>query len=232
MNKIESFITSLYPGTEITEKIFFPSKKNQVTKLILAEKSKTFSVICKFFVWGSAEKEETVLNECLKKEIAVPKVIKRHENILLLESLPGRAICLQDIFSSSNQINTKLLEDIAAWLYKFHQSFKKNETTLLKGDMRPHNFILSDNDIFGIDFEESSRGDYMEDIAEMSATLCEIEINKRKVFSTKASNIFSQKYFELSGEEIRNFKELIINCLQKRKAYSDVKALDYFYISN
>lgn len=228
MEKIDSLIKIIYPKTEISEKVFFHSKKNQVTKLILKNDSGFFSIICKYFVWGSAEKEESILQECLKKEIAVPKVIKRYKNILFLESLQGSAINSKNLFNELNAINESLLKNLALWLYKFHQSFKENNTTLIKSDMRLHNFILSGDSIFGIDFEESYRGDYKQDVAEMSATLCEMEIERYNAFSVKSSEIFAEKYFELSGEKIDNFREFIVNCLEKRRAYSNVRALNFF----
>ena len=226
MNKIENEINQLYPNAKILEKIFFRSKKNQVTELILKNEHEIFSIICKYFVWGDCEKENEVIKQCIAKNIKVPQIIKKAGNILIMERVKGKAIGSADIFK--NHINEQLLQNVAVWLYNFHTSFLNDEKTLVKGDMRLHNFILSGEDIFGIDFEESGLGDFSEDVIEMSATLCEMEIERKNDFSINASNIFSEKYFELLGYQIPDFKDKIKKCLKKRKAYSDVIALNFF----
>ena len=226
MNKIENEVNKLYPGAEILEKIFFMSKKNQVTKLILKNGYEIFSIICKYFVWGDCEIEHEIIEKCAAKNIKVPKIIKKTDNMLIMEYLKGRAIGSIDIFQKT--INEKLLQNIASWLYNFHKSFLNGTKTIIKGDMRLHNFILYGNDIYGIDFEESRLNDFSEDVIEMSATLCEMEIELKNTYSTEASNIFYEKYFELYGKQIPNFTQQIKTCLKKRRTYSDVLALKFF----
>lgn len=168
MKQIENAVKTLFgPDTSICGKIFYPSKKNQVTRLCLERQDETFQVMAKFFVWGDAAHEEHILNECRTKEIPVPRPLHREDNLLLLEYIRGSALTWRDMR------NPLILRALANWIALLHRSFLKEGVTLLKRDMRLHNFILKDGILWGVDFEEAGPGKIEEDLADLCATFLE-----------------------------------------------------------
>ncbi len=223
MNRIEKEVAGLFPGAVILEKVFFASKKNQVTKLILKDCERVFEIIAKYFVWGNAVKEELALKSSFARKLSVPQILHKFRNILFMEFVDGVPLGYNMIAA-----DISILDKLSSWLCDFHDSFNDGSQTLLKGDMRLQNFVFAANCIYGIDFEESSMGDRAYDIADMAATLLELEIGNKGCFSVQYAAAFAKFYFSRFGRAIPDLQDLIVKCLQKRRAYNDVKALGYF----
>lgn len=72
--------------------------------------------------------------------------------------------CLNRTFEES------LAREISGWYYKFHRS-----QHILKGDPRLRNFISTPAGLFGFDFEEAGPGNWMMDIAGISASILDTD---------------------------------------------------------
>lgn len=154
-------------GMKITSKIFFFSKKNQVTLLKLRRSGQILQVVAKYFVWGDLLREKESLLQCSQKGIAVPRIIAEGDRVLFLEYLPGRDL----LHLIQQDFEQKIITDLATWLVDFHRAFALGGTTLLKGDLRLHNFVFSRGRIFGLDFEEARCGKPDLDVADLLASL-------------------------------------------------------------
>jgi thiamine kinase-like enzyme len=73
-----------------------------------------------------------------------------------------------------------LIDKLAEWYYKYHQVHGQ-----IKGDPRLRNFIIQNDQIFGVDFEESRKDHWMLDIAGVCASLLDTnpidDIRKRRL---------------------------------------------------
>jgi tRNA A-37 threonylcarbamoyl transferase component Bud32 len=168
MNEIEKTIVEYY-GKEIIigEKLFFRSKKNQVTALALKQGGKAWEVLAKCFVWGDALAEEKILRECRERGIFVPAPLFRKGNVLLMEFIKGHPL------SALHPREPRFISLLAYWMADFHGAFASGRETLLKGDLRLHNFIFDGLRLWGVDFEESHIGAPEEDLADLGASLLE-----------------------------------------------------------
>jgi|GEM_PF-1642292 len=168
MDSIKKAVTALYgTRTEIIEKTFFRCKKNQVTKLTVENEHGNSTIVAKYFVWGSALKEEKILNLCQSSGISAPRILLRKGKVLLMEYIEGTSPSLSELQ------NPEYLSRLVVWLASFHKAFRQKTFTRLKGDLRLHNFIVTDKDVYGIDFEEASWGIADIDIADICVTLLE-----------------------------------------------------------
>ncbi|MFH1453601.1 MAG: hypothetical protein ABIH00_06445 [Armatimonadota bacterium] len=217
---------------------FFESKKNQVAlvEIIKGEKSftKKISFVIKYFVWGDRKLEESILKKSEKHGIAVPKIIGSEKNILFLENIPGENLRtlynkLPDIYHGKAENYDRLT---ASWLALFHKTFrkkdKKDNKVLLKGDMRPQNFILYGGSIYGVDFEESAWGAPEYDIADLfAAYLTQAVKHGKKTYKEemkkykKRTDKFIDIYSKISGIKLnKDINKLVSKELIKRTKYT------------
>ncbi len=213
MNAVENAIAALFGKTvSISEKIFYPSKKNQVTRLQLAGHRGPAEVVAKYFVWGDAAREEAILIQCREKGLNVPEPLYRKDNVVLLEYIPGSIVSYPDMK------NPLVRDRMAQWLAGLHGVFVKEGVTLLKQDMRLHNFILSSGEIWGVDFEESSRGPQEEDLADLCASILE---GHQRGFEKNLplARKFLQSYKTHRGTKLTDIEAFMAQNLRRRAAY-------------
>jgi tRNA A-37 threonylcarbamoyl transferase component Bud32 len=168
MNDIEKTVMDFF-GKEITfgERLFFRSKKNQVTRLTICGGDESREILAKCFIWGDAAKEEKILRDCRDRGLTVPAPLFRRENVLLMEYIRGFPL------SGSHLKEASFIVLLARWMADFHRSFAGEERTLLKRDLRLHNFIFDGVTLWGIDFEESETGEAEKDLADLGASFLE-----------------------------------------------------------
>lgn len=168
------------------------SKKNTVVSLKIAPKgSETTTLVAKMFIAGRFENEVSILKSSWLHGLAVPKVLKAKDNVILMNFIPGETF----VDRINRTFETHLIDKLAKWYYNYHTAHKQ-----IKGDPRLRNFIYQDNQIFGVDFEESCSGPWMLDIAGVSASLLDTNpvFDKRKrVLSWR----FLESYLSLLGKK-------------------------------
>ena len=152
------------------------SKKNVVLLMNLRTEpvSHLAPVIAKLYISDTFEKEKQVLEYSLHNGLIVPDIIAAERGVLLMYHLRGEP--LVDVINKS--FDPSLIDKLAKWYYQFHSLHH-----LIKGDPRLRNFILSDDILYGLDFEETSDGHWMSDIAGISASLLDTDpiYDERKI---------------------------------------------------
>ncbi len=161
---------------EITIIQKYESKKNQAYEIKADEKKyilKLFSDQRKQYL----QSEISVLS-CAKQDL-VPDLIEYDEkdSFLMLEKIPGNNLCdaLNDTSIDGNK-KKKLVILLAEWFATFHKDFSISGcTTVIRADSILRNFIVSDNGIIGVDFEEARQGNPWEDIGEICASILDTD---------------------------------------------------------
>ncbi len=139
------------------------SKKNIVLKLrISSDRVELPDLIAKLFITSGFDRELKVLKRSQENGLAVPQVIAAKDGVILMKFIHGEV--LTDVINET--FSTTATENLAIWYYRFH-----NIHSLIKGDPRLRNFIYQGETLYGLDFEESREGDWMEDIGGVAASL-------------------------------------------------------------
>ncbi|MFA5479822.1 MAG: RIO1 family regulatory kinase/ATPase [Candidatus Muiribacteriota bacterium] len=199
MNKeLQSFIKNYTENRISFEKtVFFASKKNTV--FLFEDK------IFKFYVWGDIEKEFEILKKCEKSGISVPEIKHKENNILVLEYIKP------DLDYTENP-DIKIPE-VIRWLNVFHKKIQ-----ISKGDQRLHNYILNNNKIYGIDFEESEKTDTFADFIDLMVTIYS-KYGIKKV----EENL---KHYDKSLQLKNIIDEMNKNILNRRKWNENIESLE------
>lgn len=161
------------------------SKKNTVISLKIAPKSaETHTVVAKMFIAGRFKNELSILKSSWSHGLAVPKVIKARDDVILMEFIPGEPF----VDRINRTFEPHLIDKLAEWYYNYHRVHGQ-----IKGDPRLRNFIIHDDQIIGVDFEESRKDLWMVDIAGVCASLLDTDpiFDPRK---RKLSWRFLEKY--------------------------------------
>jgi tRNA A-37 threonylcarbamoyl transferase component Bud32 len=154
----------------IIQKKFF-SKKNSVAYVLYDNKPR----ILKWYPPGLIKQLNTefkVLNEGFNK-LNIPIVYEKDtiNNVIIMNYIPGRNLC--DIINDEN-VNTtdkqNIILKLSEWFKKFHDFYKSNDNSYIRGDSVLRNFIYTD-EIWGLDFEEFRIGKVEEDVADLCASI-------------------------------------------------------------
>lgn len=205
-------------GAEIVFPRFFESKKNQVTLLELDIDGVPRQVIAKYYVWGDGAVEWDVLKKCLRRGIRAPAPVFRKGHVSFMGYIPGSTVRM--LRQGLSAFDVAL---IGRWLGGFHRAFYKSDgTCLLKGDVMLPNFIFNseDNLLYGIDFEESRRGNPREELAEILAVMMG-DFSVKPEDGRKDAVVLCRAYLEEFPMQIEwdRFSGLLIESLNKRKRY-------------
>ncbi|MGM0609112.1 MAG: RIO1 family regulatory kinase/ATPase [Candidatus Muiribacteriota bacterium] len=194
-NNLKNYIKKHFGEINFDEVFFYSSKKNTVLKIDCT--------VLKFFVFGDYKKEYRIIKKCLDLNIKVPEIINCEKNIITMEY----------IAEDKNFKPEYKCRKIFNWLKEFHE-----KTGLLKGDQRVQNYILCDDSIYGMDFEEYSHGDILEDVVDLSVTLL-------KKFNFKKVDNMIKEYDE--NLNLKNLEKLIKkNILNRKKWNEDMSKLE------
>lgn len=207
------------------------SKRNEVYEVIINAIMENLpqTFIVKHFLGDTAEIEVKILRLLSSQGLLVPNIIK-HENLyLLLEKKDGQNMC---DFINFNLINVNRLSEVApnirnslknsvkglaTWFAELHrnnifQSSNSDKIIVLnKGDVRLRDFIFdpATNQVYGVDFETSYKGDYLEDLSGLCCSLLdtnpgifEIPEPQHKI---NLINIFLKTYYKLNKTFIHSF---------------------------
>jgi hypothetical protein len=145
----------------------FKSRKNRVFRSVFQGNDCVVKEYSGEFPGGPAT-EESVLIECAKAGVRVPRLLAHIENAIVMEFIEGDNVA--DVFDEacdratapdpSNELNA-MGNALARWLWEFHGAFSHHR---IRGDGILRNFIIDSSGIVGLDFEESSEGDPIDDL--------------------------------------------------------------------
>ncbi|WP_353892851.1 RIO1 family regulatory kinase/ATPase [Proteinivorax hydrogeniformans] len=201
------------------EKVF-PSKKNKVM-LVYTEDflGKSNRFVLKYKNRG-IQKENNILIKLYRNGFNVPKVYYHNDQMLLMEYLPANTLLetILDFERKSYKVDDerviKITYNFLAWLDQFY-----NFTGLTLQDCNLRNFLVSNNDIYGVDFEDCAKGKREEDLARISAfiLLYSPEYTDWKV---KFSNLFldtATKEFNLDKDRLIFERSKQVKAIKRRR---------------
>jgi len=193
----------------------FKSKKNRV-KLVLMESS--LIIMKQFSSKNMLEREYKILKRgCERLNIPKPLGINIEGKTLFMSYIPGKNLC--DVINSSSvplKVKNECMEKLASWLVDFHSYFKSSGGVMIREDSILRNFILDEeNNIWGLDFEESRYGIPEEDIA----GICSSVLDTNPMFTNWKVELckrFIDAYKSLSEWEVKNVNKLVFRVLMEK----------------
>ncbi len=168
--KLKEIWKSAAPKLKIRDYYRLKSKKNEVYFLSLGNTPfpQHDKVIFKKYCTPCSSLEENLLSKLYCSNVLVPKILQQDREFVVLEYIDGQNLC--DILNST--LDPKYARMLAEWFAKFHQALPaSNGIVTLKGDARLRNFIVRDGQCYGLDFEESHEGSFVNDIAEAAGSI-------------------------------------------------------------
>lgn len=136
-------------------------------------------IIKKYSSMGIAEHEEHTLNKLHTFGLKVPRVISSSSMEIQLEYIEGQTLLerlelmeKKNVGPEQQRLLSKMLAD---WFLKYYQAVDFNHTSILRGDVNCRNFIVNDQGIWGVDFEEEVTGEREKDIGRLIAYISTYE---------------------------------------------------------
>lgn len=204
----------------------YKSKKNFVYDLVFTKKPKNYpkELILKVFRTENAENEYNTYKKLEKQGLSIPKILFFNTPYLLLEKVKGINLC--DVINDNlinkiklDELNPSVLDlvvlsihKLAAWIAQLHSqnivnnNDPSNIIVLNKGDTRLRDFIMNitNETIYGFDFEESYEGNYLDDLAWICCALLDTDPGLFEMFEpkhkTELANIFLKEYFRINTD--------------------------------
>ncbi len=250
LNDLKKEIPDLIKGADKFSLNRLSSKKNIVYELNFDKKPQKFpkQVILKLFRTNYAEKEYKALIQLEKQGLKIPKILFFKKPYIILKKVNGVNLC---DYINDNLVNISTLDDLdskirnniflalkklAEWIARLHNQNVINDKDISevivfnKGDTRLRDFIfdISKNTIYGIDFEESYEGNYLDDLAWICCSLLDtnpgiFEIPEPMI-KIELINYLLSKYFRINKRFLFSFdyfaERLIenLNIVIKRRA--------------
>lgn len=200
----------------------FISKKNNVylvnngTKNII---KKTFNSKDNYL------KEKYYYNLLRNYSIKIPSVLAYNDEslIMIIEFLSENTVLdkLEILEKENNEYEALiLLKKIFAWINIFHSIPEISSNNLAFCDLSLRNFILKDDEVYGIDFESINIGSLLEDTAKLIA----MYLNYEKKYSQFKNNAVSdfKKYlsvnYDFIDKELDSAVEYEVMVICKRRS--------------
>lgn len=188
------------------QKIKLKSKRNDVYRIIEEDKiyiSKTFNNI------ADMKKETVFLNLLKESDMNVPNIISINNNTLILADLGD--LTLLDWYENLEKENSHDYKDVMIKICRLMKEFYNaslsffNQQFILS-DVNFRNFIIKDNKLYGIDFEQSALGNIETDAGKLVAYALTYE-----PAMTNWKINFCDEFINVLSLELKIDKELIIN---------------------
>lgn len=144
------------------------SKRNNVFRIVEDE---GIYILKKFENHENYIREKEVLSILKKAGINVPSIIKAEENYLYLEDL-GEVNFLEwyEEQEKNNALDISMVYELCSWFKDFYSAvFEFYKKQFILYDVNFKNFIICDNKVYGIDFEQVKPGHIEEDAGRLSA---------------------------------------------------------------
>lgn len=144
------------------------SKRNNVFRIVEDE---GIYILKKFENHENYIREKEVLSILKKAGINVPSIIKAEENYLYLEDL-GEVNFLEwyEEQEKNNALDISMVYNLCSWFKDFYSAvFEFYKKQFILYDVNFKNFIICDNKVYGIDFEQVKPGHIEEDAGRLSA---------------------------------------------------------------
>lgn len=200
------------------KKIKLVSKRNNVLRIV--EDDSTY-ILKKFENQENYIRETEILNLLKSAGVNVPSIIKAEDNCLYLEDLGN--VTFLDWFEEQekqNKLNVSMVYNLCSWLKDFYKAvFELFKEQIILSDVNFKNFIIVDEEIYGIDFEQVRIGNTAEDAGKLSAyaltydpVMTEWKINFRNKFIDLMS-----KELDLGKDKIISEETKELSAMEKRR---------------
>lgn len=183
------------------------SKRNNVFRIVEDE---GIYILKKFENHENYIREKEVLSILKKAGINVPSIIKAEENYLYLEDL-GEVNFLEwyEEQEKNNALNISMVYELCSWFKDFYSAvFEFYKKQFILYDVNFKNFIICDNKVYGIDFEQVKPGHIEEDAGRLVAfgltynpSMTEWKMNFRNIFIDILSNELNIEKEKIISEE-------------------------------
>ncbi|MGI5998268.1 MAG: RIO1 family regulatory kinase/ATPase [Lutispora sp.] len=205
---------------EILERLH--SKRNQVYKVRYNDGSDKLGVMKKYDSNNHKllETEYENMKKLLDHGISIPRVIYKDSRCLITEYIHGYLVNdLVEMLDMGDWI-----DKLALWMASFHKiaGLKGN---LLKGDVNLRNFIYSQGNIYGLDFEDLDYGEPRRDLA----NICFFILTNKPSFTREKHMMiraFLNSYEKYSENKLESMGRYLLWSREEAKRRRAVKILE------
>lgn len=181
----------------------FFSRKNRVVKSLRDGRA----VVVKTYRRADADviqKEYSILERCNASGVLAPTPIALEEDAIVMSYVEGSVLStvLDSCWLRAGHAAPapeadplRIAESLGRWLHGFHSAF---DFDMRRGDVNMRNFVLGGAGIFGLDFEEASEGDVIDDLGQACATVLSMDPAFTEEKSAFVGRLAGQ-YFEMTG---------------------------------
>ncbi len=165
-----------------------PSRRNRVWIV----ETDVRPVVVKRFFSGRCGNEFEALIRARSAGLDVPLPLLVEGEYLVLEYVPGEG-CEPLI---NHMFSHVAAEGIGRWLAKFHEALRSGQERTVMVDTVMSNFILSDDKVYGVDLEDVSAGEPLDDLGKAVASILGTE------------PFFTPIKFDLAKSLLRGYEDL------------------------
>ena len=145
--------------------------------------------------------EAALLNEYYRAGVCVPRVFERRDNEVVMEYIFGDTI--PDFLARiENEENDALLcnaaQGLCRWFECFYETVNHTRSDVIRGDVNGRNFIIAENRVVSVDFEECAFGTMERDIGRLLAFIKTYDLT-----GTYVKNRFAALFYQAAMENLR-----------------------------
>ncbi|MFX1337705.1 MAG: hypothetical protein ACFFDK_03765 [Promethearchaeota archaeon] len=261
-NKIINDLKEEIPELDLGESNSFSlnqhkSKKNFVFDLVFEKKPKDFPKvsILKLYRTENAANEYNIYKRLEKQDLSIPKVLLYKNSYLILEKVKGINLCdvindnlfnkikLEELNPSVLDLLVLSIHKLADWIAQLHRQNIVNKAdpsniiVLNKGDTRLRDFIMdiTTETIYGLDFEESYEGNYLDDLAWICCALLDTDPGLFEMFEpihkTELINLFLKEYFRVNTDFQFSFQYFAEKLIENLNIVIERRSLEFGPVS-
>jgi tRNA A-37 threonylcarbamoyl transferase component Bud32 len=171
MKDIMDLITTTEKYSQASIQKRFESKKHTVCYVLMDNQPRVLKWFAPGFK-GNIETEFQVLQQASSR-LTLPTIFEKdnENNVLIMGYIPGKNLgdILDDSLVNLGEKQTMMCL-LAQWFAQFHTFFRKDMKFRIRGDPNVRNFLFN-NQMWGVDFEESRNGNPGDDIGGLCASL-------------------------------------------------------------
>jgi tRNA A-37 threonylcarbamoyl transferase component Bud32 len=116
--------------------------------------------------------EAEILFRLYETGVSVPRVLKQRHNEIIVEYVPGETIpdfLERMVMERDETLLLQTAQRLFLWFKKFYEAVGYEQTGEIRGDVNGRNFIIAENRVVSVDFEERAFGKAEQDIGRLLA---------------------------------------------------------------
>lgn len=147
----------------LVNETLIPSKRNRVWVV----ETDVRPVVLKRSLSGRGGREFEALSRARERGLEVPFPLHLSGDYLVMEYIAGERCdsLINHVFSE------EAAEKMALWLARFHECMTEGSSPTIMADTEMANFVMFDGKVYGMDLEDLSEGDPLEDLGCLVSSL-------------------------------------------------------------